>query len=446
MKDSLRVAIDAQCRPATGGGVAQAIIGLIESIGRLDGPETYVVIVESQEELKWLRRFGGPNQRFVIKPQRETRGYSYIALRSLYRVFGAHYAVRRLRPIKSVARYAIKLLSRGAANMATPVSDGFYESLGCHVVHFPHQNFVICSQPSVYNPHDLQHLHYPEFFTREAIARRESVYRTGCQRAHTVVAASQWIKDDIITQYEISPEKIQVIPWGTPTEAYEEPPEEYLHHVKKKYSLRQPFAFYPAVTWPHKNHLRLIEALAHLRDKFGLKVHLVCTSSIDEQFWPHIKKRIDQLNIQDQVRFLDYVPEVDLRAIYRLSQFLVMPSLFESDSFPVYEAWLEGVPVACSNVTSLPDQVADAALLFDPFNLESIANAVAKLATDAVLRERLRERGYQRVKDFNWKRTAKAYRAIYRRAAGFPLTEEDQAILSWDWMRYPKRKLEVSEK
>jgi glycosyltransferase involved in cell wall biosynthesis len=119
-----------------------------------------------------------------------------------------------------------------------------------------------------------------------------------------------------------------------------------------------------------------------------------------------------------------------------------LPTLYEADSFPIYEAWLDGLPVACSNVTALPEQVMDAALLFDPISVESISSALAKMATDNELRKELSKRGYRRVKDFDWERTAKAYRAVYRRAGNFPLTEEDRSLLAWDWMREPHRKLE----
>jgi glycosyltransferase involved in cell wall biosynthesis len=117
----------------------------------------------------------------------------------------------------------------------------------------------------------------------------------------------------------------------------------------------------------------------------------------------------------------------------------VMPSLFESDSSPIYEAWLEGTPIVCSNVTSLPVQVMDAAILFDPYDPESIANAMRRVATDSSLRHDLTAYGYLRVKDYDWNRTAKAYRAVYRRAAGHLLSEEDRWLLEWDWMERPMR-------
>ena len=87
----------------------------------------------------------------------------------------------------------------------------------------------------------------------------------------------------------------------------------------------------------------------------------------------------------------------------------------------------------------MPDQVGDAGLLFDAKDVSAIADAMQKMATDADLRRHLVERGHRRVKDFDWTRTAKAYRAVYRRAAGLTLNEEDRWLLEWDWMREPNK-------
>ena len=115
---------------------------------------------------------------------------------------------------------------------------------------------------------------------------------------------------------------------------------------------------------------------------------------------------------------MDFFLEADLRAVYRLAQFLVLPSLFEADSCPIHEAWSEGLPVASSNHSALPEQIGDAGLLFDAKDVSAIAHAIQTMATEGDLRRELVERGYRRVKDFDWTRTAKAYRAVYRRAAG----------------------------
>src|SRR5262249_19518735 len=104
--------------------------------------------------------------------------------------------------------------------------------------------------------------------------------------------------------------------------------------------------------------------------------------------------------------------------------------LFEGAGMPVLEAWQDNVPVTCSGVTSLPEYAGNAALLFDPLSAESIAGAIARMHTDADLRENLRRLGSLRLREFNWDHTAKQYRAVFRRAAGRELTDEDRWLLS----------------
>ena len=435
--ERLDVAIDAQISPGTSGGVATFTMCLVHALGQLqDGDEIYTIIVQDQKQLDWLKPHTGPNQRIVLRPPPAD------AFRANGRITLAGLLKRALGPLLPAARSIQRLVNIERHWPEVPVSDGFYESLGCNVLHIPTQNFVLCALPTVYNPHDLQHLHYPQFWPPSVIAWRETIYPAGCRLANTVTVGSQWIKDDIVRQYQVSPEKVQVIPEGPPISLYPEPSTGFLAEVTRKYRLERPYALYPAVTWPHKNHIRLLEALAYLRDNRGLAVQLVCTGARFEAFWPRIESCIHELRLSSQVKFLGFVPEQDLRAILRLSQFLIMPSLFEACSLPVFEAWLDGIPVGCSNAVALPDQVMDAALLFDPKDVASIAQAMSGLATDDALRRHLQTLGTQRAGDFDWKRTAKAYRAVYRRAAGFPLTQEDRCLLSRDWMRDPPRKLE----
>ena len=420
-RQSLNVAIDA-CGIGRGGsgGVGQALISLVHDLGRMeDGSEAYTIVVLSQEQAEWVKPHIGPRDRIVFKPQ------SMLARRESF-------------PKRLLKRVRNRLIVDTRKWPEVPISNGYYESLGCHVVHFMNQlDFVLCALPTVYNPHDLQHLHYPHFWTPSVIALRETIYPAACHFAFTVVVGSKWAKDDVVRHYRVNPDKVQIIPEGPPTQSYAKPTKADLTRVKDKYGLIQPFAIYPAVTWEHKNHIRLLEALALLRDKRGLIVPLVCTGS-QYAFWPQIEKRVGELNLWPQVKFLGFAPDQDLRAIYQLAQFLILPTLFEGSSLPIFEAWLEGVPVACSNATALPDQVLDAALMFDPTEITAIANAIAEIAINENLRQELVARGYQRLQDFDCQRTAKAYRAVYRRAAGFPLTEEDCLLLRWDWMRQPR--------
>jgi glycosyltransferase involved in cell wall biosynthesis len=415
--------------PGEVGGIAQVVMGLVSALGKLDGPEQYAVVVRTPEQGEWLKPYCGANQRIIHHPALGER-----------RVYGGRSVTTALKSLlRPSVRYIQHALSPPRHWPEVPVSDGFFEGLRCDVVHFPTQWFMLCNVPSVYNPHDLQHLAFPQYVTQVDYLTREVLYPAGCRFSHTVVVGTKWVKDDVVRQYRIDPGKIQVIPWASATEFYTEPDERFSAAVRAKYGLREPFALYPAVTWPHKNHFRLLEALARLRDARGLVVPLVCTGSCVEPTWQQIQALVAELGLGTQVKFLGFVPDDDLRALYRLSQFLVMPTLYEADSNPIHEAWHEGAPVASSNVTALPDQVQDAGILFDPRDVGSIADAIARLATDEVLRDRLRELGRRRTKDFSWERTAKAYRAVYRRAGDRTLSDEDRWLLEWDWMREPRR-------
>jgi glycosyltransferase involved in cell wall biosynthesis len=419
-------------------------MGLVRALGKLDGPEIYYLIVDNQEQLEWLEPHLGPNQRIIDK--RRWREDQLTKKRLQTKPLRA-FVNRLLGPVFDLVRSVQSRLEPDRFRWPeVQLSDGFFESLGCDVLHFPSQRFILAAVPSIYTPHDLQHLHYPQFFTPLELARRETVYPAGCHFAHTVIAGTQWIKDDISRQYSVNPDKIQVIPWASPTLAYSEPTPADLQAVRDKYRLESPFALYPAAAWPHKNHIRLLEAIAYLRDTKGITIRLVCTGSIANHYWVHhwpkIEKRMQELSLGDQVKFLGFIEEKDMRPIYRQAQFLVIPSLFEADSCPIHEAWIEGVPVTCSNVTALPDQVQNAGLLFDPGDVQDIARALSRMALEGDLRARLIQCGYQRTKDFDWDRTARAYRAVYRRAAGCRLTKEDSILLSWDWLRDPRRKPE----
>ncbi len=420
MSSTLQVAIDAQTAPGLAGGVAIAVRSLIHALGTLDGPERYRIVVETGEQWDWLRPYLGSNQTLVQK--RVSRPAAP----------PSPLHVRLLSPLRPLVRYLRRLMESPAHAHAwpeVPLSDGFYESLGCDLVHFPTQCYVVCALPSVYNPHDLQHLHYPQFWTPEIIAWRERVYPAGCHFAHTVVVGSEWVKNDVIRQYRVVPDKVQVIREAPSTESFSEPAPERLADVERRYALPRAFLLYPANTWSHKNHVRLFQALASLRETRGLTLQLVCTGSRYEPHWPPIEVCLRDLKLSAQVRFLGFVPEEDLRAIFRLAQFLVFPTLFEANSLPIFEAWLEGVPVACANIPALQEQVGDAARLFDPENVGAIADAVAELALSASAREELRCRGVLRLKEFNWENTAKTYRAVYRRTGHRPLTEEDRWLL-----------------
>jgi glycosyltransferase involved in cell wall biosynthesis len=418
-KRPLRVIIDAQM-PGDGsrGGVQQFTASLIRALGQLeDGAEEYIVIGPWRDS-SWLRPLIGRNQRLVTAPRPPLCSPERFK----------HLLGRLRLPLERTYRKLQTLAPQPVVSAPLLKSGGFHESLGGNILHFPYQDFVISDLPMIYNPHDLQHLHFPAFFTKREIAVRETIFRAGCVHARGVVTESQWVKEDIANRYDLAREKIYSILWGSPTEHYEPVTPQLLDETKKKLRIDHPFALYPAQTWPHKNHMRLLDAFALLKKEKGFHLKLVCTGN-QNFFWPEISRHFKELNLVDQVSFPGFVTSSELRALYRLASFMVFPSLFEGGGFPILEAFREGVPVATSSVTSIPEYAGDAVLFLDPNSVESIAQAIERMHADAALRADLVRRGSERIKLFSWDRTARAYRAIYRKVAGLALTDEEELLL-----------------
>jgi glycosyltransferase involved in cell wall biosynthesis len=125
---------------------------------------------------------------------------------------------------------------------------------------------------------------------------------------------------------------------------------------------------------------------------------------------------VAKLGIGDDVRLLGWVSEAEIEALYAASRFFVFPSLYEGFGLPVLEAMQRGVPVACSDRSSLPEVAGDAALLFDPESVEAIAGAMERLMSDADEAERLRRAGLERARRFTWDETARLTAESYERA------------------------------
>ncbi|MGB9763379.1 MAG: glycosyltransferase family 4 protein [Minisyncoccia bacterium] len=266
-------------------------------------------------------------------------------------------------------------------------------------------------KPYIVTIHDFQQEYYTEFFTlKEKIARKIG-YKTG-EKANAVVCESEYVKRDILKFLKVSGEKVFVIP---------SPPPSYirnrnvsgslLHEVKYKYKLPDKYIFYPAQFWYHKNHINLIRAIKLIKDKYNTTINLVLVGSKKNNF-ENVMKEIQKLKLDEQIKYLGYVPDEDMPYLYKLSTALVMPTLFESVSLPIWEAFYLGVPVVSSNVCALPEQVGDAGLIFDPYNIEDMAEKIYKVWKDDALRQELIKKGYERIKDLTLENYAKQWEKV----------------------------------
>jgi glycosyltransferase involved in cell wall biosynthesis len=402
----LRVCVDARLGGGRFGGVEQVVTGVAAGLSRLEqGSDAYLFLTNAGED-EWLRPYlGGP-----CRP--------------------LHSRLGRPRRLARAAKQALwERLPVVGPRLAVRGSDGTIEAAGVEVVHFPFQDALLTEVPSLYQPHDLQHLHLPELFSRWMYERREVIYRTHCQRATTVITMTSWGREDLISSYGLPANKVWVVPGASILPEYPAPSTRDLEELRSRLSLPEGFLLYPAQTWPHKNHERLLEALALLKDREGVEIPLVCPGR-QTGHYRRIRERLRQLGLEQTTHFPGFVSTLELRGLYALATALVFPSRFEGWGLPVCEAFSAGIPVASSSATGLPDLVGDAGLIFDPDDTEQIADRALRLWRDPELRETLAGRGKRRGAEFSFDRTAKLFQAHYRRIAQQPLSEEDRILLA----------------
>ena len=391
----MHVAIDARLVDGLAGGVQQVVMGLAAGLSRAEtnGDEFVFLTYRGHEE--WLRPFiSGPCRTLAIEdaPVARPPTITRRAARAL------------LRPLIDFHRRR-----RGAAGVPIPQPRPIVEREHFDVVHQLFPGAFLTASPTIYHPWDLQHVHLPEHFHPHVLLVRDVWYRTFASRASIVCVAAEATRQDVIRHLDVPPEKVAVVPMAPITAEYRQADVGSLH-------LPDEFVLYPAQTFRHKNHIRLLEALALLRDRDGLRIPLIA-SGTRNAVYAEIARRIGQLRLSDQVRFIGYVAPDVLAALYARCRAVVFPSLFEGFGLPITEAFHAGAPVATSNAASLPEVAGDAALLFDATSVEAIADAVKRIWTDDALRAALRERGLARARAFSWDATATAFRDLYRRAA-----------------------------
>lgn len=238
------------------------------------------------------------------------------------------------------------------------------------------------------------------------------------RRLTHVITLSDASKKDIIQFAKVPESRITVIPAAADPERFQVRSEcEARRVVAERLKLEKPYLLYVSrIEHPGKNHYRLIEAFEILKKKWVLPHQLVFVGS-DWNGAEEVHARAEASPLKDEILFTGFTPSELLPHLYAAADAFVFPSLWEGFGLPVLEAMQAGVPVACSNVASLPEVAGDAAVLFDPSQPETIAAALEKLVLDDLLLEELRQRGLSRASQFSWRRAAEETISVLQRAA-----------------------------
>jgi glycosyltransferase involved in cell wall biosynthesis len=265
--------------------------------------------------------------------------------------------------------------------------------------------------PTIVTLLDLTWIHFPETLHRRATLARKLLAPVCARAADRVIAISAAAKRDIVATLGLDPAKVDVTPLGVRQEAGQTPPP--ADELRRKFGIRPgPIVLSVAQKRQHKNLARLIDGVAAARDG---NVQLV----LPGEPTPHereLRALAAELGIAERVHFPPWISEPELDGLYDMASCLVLPSFMEGFGLPILEAMRHGVPVACSNVSSLPEVAGSAALYFNPSSQEEITQAIERLLRDRGLADELVRRGYERCSIFTWEETARRTLAAYRRA------------------------------
>ncbi|HXY10901.1 MAG TPA: glycosyltransferase family 1 protein [Terriglobales bacterium] len=293
--------------------------------------------------------------------------------------------------------------------------------LRCDIAHIPHLFSIPRNLPCPYviTVHDvLEHM----YGAGEGSGLRRSLHfhftRHVLKGAKRILAVSKFTKSEIEKLFAIPSQRIEVI--------YNAIDERFLRGhateadrqiLAERYLVTYPFLLYAGRISPHKNLVRIIEAFSALKaqlEKQSLHADLKLIIIGDElSKHPDLRRTVIRSGVQNDVRFMGFIPIEMLRLFYDAAKVFVFPSLYEGFGLPPLEAMAHGTPVITSNISSLPEVVGNAAVLVNPENVFEIMRALHRVLLDQSVRDKLSQRGYEQVKKFSWDASAQRILAVY---------------------------------
>lgn len=362
---SKHIVIDARVRRSSTGRYASR---LVEHLQNIDAENRYTILVEPDDD--W--QMTNPNFTTVTAPFQQ---FSFNPLQQL----GFAWQLYRLKPdLVNFTMTQQPLLYFGT--IATTTHD---------------LTMLRMTRPSRFHP--LVH--------KLGVKLLRFLYWQSHRKSKTIIVPTNYVAKDISSLHPFSKDKIVV------TYEASEPPlpgaSEALDGVSK------PFIMHVGAPFPHKNLERLMQAFAVLK-KDTPELLLVLPGKMKNEFKADYEKWLSQNEHKDSIVAPGFVSDMELKWLYENAECYVLPSLSEGFGLPGLEAMVHGCPVASSNATCLPEVYEDAALYFDPHNVDDMARVVHSLISDPALRKRQIKRGHNQVKKYSWQKMAQETLAVYK--------------------------------
>ncbi|MFM8394069.1 MAG: glycosyltransferase family 4 protein, partial [Acidobacteriota bacterium] len=265
--------------------------------------------------------------------------------------------------------------------------------------------------PTVVTVHDLSLFRRSQTHEDDNVRRGKRRIPLMIRRASKIIAPSEWTRGEIIEHFGVEPERVRVIPEGARREMRPLSDEEAAG-VLRKHGIDRSYLLYVGTIEPRKNLPTLLRAYDELLRSTPHRPQLVLCGGNGWKF-DEVYQLVDELRLKEMVRFLGYVPDEDLPALYSAAECFLYPSVYEGFGLPPLEAMACGTPVITSNSSSLPEVVGEGGLMHAPEDYRSLTSGIARVLGENGLRDQLCEAGRQRSVLFSWDRAARETQALY---------------------------------
>jgi glycosyltransferase involved in cell wall biosynthesis len=382
------------------GGLEQMAYELVAALAKVSRQDTFYLYCPDRVFQDWLFKSDSnmaliDSDRFALVPERVS------------------YDRSEGRPSGNQERLGVVSLD-GSEHPSRTINVDLVHSIGGYV----HDELL--DYRNILTIHDLQHIHLPHHFDEAEIATRNARYLTSIHASEAVISVSDFVKRDIVAQYGVKPETVTSIwniPSGSPTNRLSKSKED---RILGKMGIDFEYLFFPSHGWPHKNHLKLVEAFPFIRESLP-NLRMIFTGGKFDQEHPAAKK-IRSLGLEEYILHIGYRTPTEIRCLYQGAKALVYPSLFEGFGMPVAEAIESGVPVVCSDIEPLVEIGGEAVVTFDPRSSKDIAEKVVAALRDDRLLEDLRVKGEAQLKRFSSEAIARQTYELYRKTCGLEPT------------------------